>query len=750
MSNANQLKREFLKLYWPSVKLLTQFILILVTLILVLYYKALFIENSALLGGAERDAGFYLWLMRSNIADFFSLPWFDTKSFYPYGKTLAWSDNFILPSLIAGQLQVLGLREALSYNMLLLGAIFLNGLTVYILCFALSGEHYGALFSGITIVVWHYLVGMLGHPQLQFAFFIPLGILLFFTLLTKPTVTRSFFLSLTVTLTFLTTVYYAIFLALCCVLLLIGTLLVKPKMIKELPWLKLGAGALLGFIPIIPFLLPYLHTREAFGERALHEAYYFSSDLLSYLSASPHNIVYKATAELSHSEAHLFPGIIVILLVLIGLWRVTSAPELKRLREIFLTIFVLSLTLSYPALSEPFFKYLTAISLWLLIALFGMILYRLGSLERKLGSQIFTNRDIVAVTLFTAVMLFTLSFGPLGYPEIKVMSLSPYRLLYELMPGFNSMRAISRIIVPCYTLLLLAAAFTLTQLLKDSRIKPSAAVVIILFSILEQITLTFPLELIPEAPAVYRSIPLEKIPSAPTVYRFADGLLTSQDAVISLPFAGELDQYGQVKRWSEFARLQVNYMNWSATIGRPTVNGYSGQRSKLIKELPRELANFPDRRSIQALSQIAGLRYIFFISKNLPYFDRVKFEVALKESSAWLSIVNQDENNNYLLQLRPEAVLDERFTLIAPQSTNGKLEIQIVSRGCSPESSLEVFADDSSTPLTTIPCSAASTSTTTEIFLSKISKTVRPIRLTFRALGGANFIMTDSKYSRSL
>ena len=164
---------EFLRLHnlewWLEISAICAF----VGLLIILRWDAVLNISTHYVGGSERDAGFYMWLAKSNLRDLVSYPWFNTAAFYPYTRTLAWSDNFILPSFLMGLLPLGASRPALAWNIVLLGAGFLNGYLTFRLCYKLSGD-FGASFAGGALFMGlSWFSGNLGHPQLQFVFWLP-------------------------------------------------------------------------------------------------------------------------------------------------------------------------------------------------------------------------------------------------------------------------------------------------------------------------------------------------------------------------------------------------------------------------------------------------------------------------------------------------------------------------------------------------------------------------------------------------
>jgi hypothetical protein len=164
---------------------------------------------------------------------------------------------------------------------------------------------------------------------------------------------------------------------------------------------------------------------------------------------------------------------------------------------------------------------------------------------------------------------------------------------------------------------------------------------------------------------------------------------------IFLPFSGPLTKNGLVESWSEFARLNVDYMNFAAPRLSRIVNGYSGQRSKLKQEFPRGLAGFPDRRSIYALSSIAGLSQIVFDARFLQEFDETSFLVALEEFPENLALLARGDDRTFLIGLTPiDRPNPQR--LIYPNDGQEKVALDMISNQPLPATEdLKVWLDGS-------------------------------------------------------
>jgi len=108
-------------------------------------------------------------------------------------------------------------------------------------------------------------------------------------------------------------------------------------------------------------------------------------------------------------------------------------------------------------------------------------------------------------------------------------------------------------------------------------------------------------------------------------------------------------------------------MHWALELNRPLVNGYSGVRSKLMREYPGQLVDFPDARSLKALARIAGLRYIIYLGSKVPNFNRATFLAGISDLSPTFVVDAEDNENNFLIQFYPRALLSNRPSiLVAP------------------------------------------------------------------------------------
>lgn len=610
------------------------------------------------LGGSHADAGLYLWLFRENLHNFFALPFFQTTAFFPYPLSLAWTDNFLFPSLLAYPFYKLGIPESVLYNFVLLGAHLLLGYCTFRFTFIISGEKVCSLAAGIGVMLLGYITNALGHPQLQFGYCFPLATELLFRSLHKPMRSGLLFGALFF-VTFLTTVYFAIFLAIIPPIFFVTLLCMYPRREIAVTTGYFALGGLVCLPFLYPFLTPYFAIKEVFGERAIQEMFSFRADGLSLLSAPPLSLLYGFTSSFAHAEAHLFPGLLILISVFIPFVHLYDTPSLKWFGRSAAFTLLLSLLLSsktiLAALSVPegvssfFLTFGFPFLSYLTIAAFMLLFFQTGRVERSLGVAHITTRGMYAVLFMIALCFLLISFGPSTKSDSYQLSL--FSLFYALVPGFDSVRAISRAALPsliCFATLFGLALWQLKQWRGLSRF---LIVVLLLVVAVENWTTNYALE------------PRD---GAPVVLKKLQSMKNNNDVVLFLPMTDQVKPNRTVKSWGNFALRNIDFMNWALDYGLTTVNAYSGQRSKIMKDLPGQTEAFPDARSLDAIAHITNVRFIVFQSKHVPNFNPVQFEAEYEYLQNSLQFIEKDGEGYYLFRFTGETKVSSRDTFRAP------------------------------------------------------------------------------------
>jgi hypothetical protein len=703
----------------PSYKMSAKTALLVIAIqfvaLLILRFELFTTFSTHLIGGFSGDGGLYYWLSQHNARSFFSLPWFNTRAFYPYSETLAWSDNYILPSFIFSLCKALGLEAISAYNSVLVLAMLLSGICMSRFCYLLTGNIFAANFAGALFMGSSYMSSVLGHPQLQFTFFFPLVASQIFAFFQKPAIKNSLIIGLLIVAAFLTTVYYAVFLALFIGLILFGCFCLRPGHFSLSDARTFLVGVLFSCIPLIFLAAPYLDVRDTFGKRFLYEPYFFSTSLLSIFSAPHSSLLFSWTKDWAHEEAHFFLGLLPHALLIPLFIRLAEAKTLRRHGALVLCSFIAAAALSIFSnlrLAEwttTLLTYVSFISCYL-------FLYRLGKLEKALGATYLTFRSLIALFMALFIAVSVISFGPLGNPALGDSALGLYRLLYEFFPGFNSIRAISRILILTTFAVSILSALSIKFLIARHKPRSYWCGLIVVFLILEN--LCYPLAKEPLSPR-------------PLVFDMLKNQARANDVAIMLPFSGALKETGEFQSWKEFAKIQVSAMNWAQDIDLQLINGYSGQQTKLMKELPRELAQFPDQRSLRALRSFAGLKYIVFAPQFITGFSREDFDIRLRYLRDQLKLLQVDAQGSYLFELTGEMILDSDFQLLVPSFPPRTISMQLKGSGSGETLHVHLAHQQEKTPFASIKLEPDDVFRWYSINLPLVADSVRPLRLLF-------------------
>jgi hypothetical protein len=633
---------------------------------LVICWPALPYLGDRYLGGASLDAGLYIYLCQSALDALLTDDWFSTRSFYPYGLSLAWSDNFILPAVFFKLLTIF-LGKVIAFNTLILTALTLNGCAFYFLASKLNIKKNGAHFFGLSSACFAYFTSQLGHPQILFFFFIPLGLGLLIDLFRKPGFSTLVFLGGVVFTCFLTTVYYAVFIALLVAVFCPFILIRHSKQV----WSSISLWQIILLSLFIPaflvFAWPYLQVKAAFGPRYLYEAGAFALKPAALLSPSNNSLLYSNLSS-GNPESQFFPGWAIIFITLLGLIRLPGDKKFLFVHWMCLLIFIVSSC--WPEL----FSNLGQICLRYLLLLSSLpLIFRPVDSNHEASA----SSALKGILLLCAAIFLILASGPIALEESK--TLDPFVLLFKYFPGVEALRAVARYALVSLLIYYLLAISSLCQL----TLRKWQLILILAFVLIENIPARIPIEEPIAAPKVLEHLPPVK------KYELS--------SIVALPMATRFDNLKQPASWTEYSRLNVSYMNWFHDSDYHLVNGYSGQRSRIIKEFPEKLHEFPDLRSITALQHIGGLRYILYNGNENPKFNRKKFEERLSHFESSLTLV-KEEHGSYLFELSPKVGSLNQIYLMIPAYLNLKLQLELqIDGSCSPNKTTTLTILDSAT-----------------------------------------------------
>jgi hypothetical protein len=252
--------------------------------------------------------------------------------FYPFGGTLSYSDNYLLPAFISRIVFKLCGNMAIAYNVPLIVAFLLNAISMAMLAQYLFSNRTVSFLAGLFLLLSPVMLGQVAHPQLLHFYFIPFTLLFTLRYLQHNRASDAVLSSLMVLGAFLSAVYYSFF----CIMMIGGIFLYYCVANKFLSTAKKALRYFLFALPAMTILVFfaqfYLATREVFSSWPLGVVRMLSARWVSYIVAPIGNTLWAPlTYKYVKAEDTLFPGLIVLLLgvlaILCFLWKVLSRKQ---------------------------------------------------------------------------------------------------------------------------------------------------------------------------------------------------------------------------------------------------------------------------------------------------------------------------------------------------------------------------------------------------------------------------------------
>ena len=492
----------------------------------------------------HQDVYFNMWRLRWFAHALATAPshLFDGNIFHPERRTLTYSDAMIVEGAVGAPLLWAGVPPMLVHNLLLLGAIVASAVAMFVLVRLLTASSSAGLLAALVFAFVPYRFEHYMHMELQWTMWTPLSFWALHRTMETKAWRHGVLTGLFVALQMLSSIYYGVFLA---TLLGVSAVLVLLSRTRDEWWPALKAlipGALLAVLLCGAYAVPYMETKSRTGGRSEVELVTFSARPSSYLVATPDNVMWgRSFASRGRIERRLFPGAVVVVLALIGLF-LRPPPRVA------------------------------------LIYLVGLAL------------------------------AFDMSLGLSGYS---------YRALYQHVPLYQGLRALSRlgIFVVFFLAVLAAYGYVALAALLPRFARPILAIALGLAMLME-----------------YRVRPLELVPypnDPPPLYAW---LAQQPRGVVA-----ELPMTPDALPGSDPAYSYLSTFHW-----QPIVNGYSGFYPASYLSRLADTAEFPDERALRRL-QRDGVRYLVVHLSGFPRQRRDEVLRVLREDFGLGELTRQSD-----------------------------------------------------------------------------------------------------------
>ena len=247
----------------------------------------------------------------------------DGNIFYPLPLTLTYSDSTFLEGLIGAPFLLAGADALTVANALTLMAFPACGLAFFFAGWRLTADPRAALVCGLLGAWYPFHAEHYSHLELHWVMFVPLAIVAALRMLAAPGWRTGFALGLTVAAQWLASMYVGVML----MSFLMPFVAVAAIAWRVRPSRQVAAAATAAAAIVLPAVIglaiPYMKTRDARGERGLHEVW--SGSALPSDYADTHIRMSSDVWHLWHSregnrnERELFPGLSTLALASAGL-----------------------------------------------------------------------------------------------------------------------------------------------------------------------------------------------------------------------------------------------------------------------------------------------------------------------------------------------------------------------------------------------------------------------------------------------
>ncbi len=265
-----------------------------------------------------------IWLVWWNAqAVPFTDRWWSPPIFHPMPGALALSEHLAGIAIITTPLQLAGASALTAYNVALILSFALSGLFAFLLVRSLSGSPLAAACAGLAFGFAPYRAGQLAHLQVLSAQWMPLAL---FAMHRYTASGRRRWLAVFVgawLLQSLSNGYYLLFFPVLIALWLAW--FIDWRRAPRRGLILVGTW-ILGTLPLVPMLLRYETVQRGLGlARSTGEMTMFSATAAAFAHPSG-MLAFWPFVPAANEELYLYPGLVAILLVVVGWTAGRSRP----------------------------------------------------------------------------------------------------------------------------------------------------------------------------------------------------------------------------------------------------------------------------------------------------------------------------------------------------------------------------------------------------------------------------------------
>ena len=368
---------------------------------------------------------------------------FHPNIFYPYRYVLAFSEHCYGIALPFFPLYALGFRPLTVHSLAVFFGIALSGYAAFRLARTLTNSYAIAWIAGIYFAFMPYRFNMLGQLMYLFSVWVPLLFEALILFVQERSRKRAAWLGFAFFMTGLTTITWFL-LSTVPLAIAAAILLTRKRLWRDRKFWQRGAIALAaGSVALLPFMMPYFIAAKIYGfKRRVDEVRAHSALPIHWLVSDEHNRLWHGLGRdiPDAGKFQMFPGMLALLLsiaelLLVASFRPQAPPHERRIirrRLIWGIDLLIVCAFGLSLLSDR------ALALLFVTLIARLCLAYPNFLRRGEGANLIETirsdrrSDAFWVGITLTVIGFCYSIG---------WNFFFYRILYDLVPGFKSMRA---------------------------------------------------------------------------------------------------------------------------------------------------------------------------------------------------------------------------------------------------------------------------------------------------------------------
>jgi hypothetical protein len=348
----------------------------------------------------------------------FTDAWWNPPIFHPMPGAFALSEHLAGIAIFTAPLHFAGVNPLAAYNVALILCCWLSGYFAFLLGRRLTGSGAAGLIAGIAFGIAPYRASQLSHLQVLTAQWMPLALMAMHAHLNDGRHRWLAVFAAAWLVQALSNGYYLLFFP---VLVGLWLLWFVDWRADRRRGLALAGAFAASSLLLLPGLLHYKEIHTNLGlQRTLGEMLMFSAKLTSFVQPAD-LLMFWPTLAAETQEGFLFPGVTVVLLVLLGAAVLVNRRQLRRA---------------------------------------------------------FVRRSPGVFYALAALLFWVLCFGPAEEPSASAVLQRPYTLLMWL-PGFEALRVPARFGMVATLCISVAAALAAARLLPSSTVGRAVAVTVI-------------------------------------------------------------------------------------------------------------------------------------------------------------------------------------------------------------------------------------------------------------------------------